>query len=370
MTPSGAPRAGGTDPGSAGGSDHEDPGSARSDGTDDADQPALRAVGTGSAPGATEATTAISAALRESRGLALAYAALDRLVAEHGLTRAAVLVDDPQLGRQMLFDRARSLDDGDLALLDAVLGPDAAAEPGRRLFLAPEPERSAVDADLVVALVEAAVHVAIIDATSAPTDATDVLEIAVRRLPDVGAVAIDRDAGVVQVVTAPVPPTDAQSRQGAGRDLAARVVDLATSLLDGTVAVEILRGGPGVGGATAPPFGAAPATEVELLAVTSTIDTQEIEVHLRRRDVRTIGRAPAAHGLAGGVEATVAALEGLSVPVTVELDWARTVETTSHRRFVVAVAMSDEHGQHRYGLAEGGTPVAAAARAALDAIAS
>ena len=91
-------------------------------------------------------------------------------------------------------------------------------------------------------------------------------------------------------------------------------------------------------------------------------------MHLRRGETRTIGRASAAHGLAGGVEATFVALAELGDRVTIELDWARTIETTSQRQFLVAVALRDADDAIRYGLADEGTPIAAAARATLNAL--
>jgi hypothetical protein len=361
VTPPGAPRVGGPVDGGSGRDD-----SSRPHETDDPRAPALRAVGDAPHPddpsGGERSDPEVR--LHDHRGLALAYAALDRLVAEHALARAALAVTDPDLGRQVLYDRGRRLDDGDLAVFDALLAGDDGPGPGHGLVTAPTLEPTAVDAELMVTLAATALRVAVLDATSSPADPADVLEVAVRQLPGVAAVVVDRPAGVVQVLTA---PADGDTPPPA--DLAARVVDLATSFLDGPVAVEILRGG-SPGGTGRPAFGTAPVRAVELVAVTSALDTQETEVHLRRHDVRTIGRAPAAHGLAGGVAATVDALHGLGLAITAELEWVRTIETTSDRRFVVAVALSDEHGGHRYGLAEGGTPVAAAAQAALDALAS
>ncbi|HZP27410.1 MAG TPA: hypothetical protein VFC99_00540 [Acidimicrobiia bacterium] len=360
MTPPGAPRVGGPVDGGTGPGDPS-----RSGETGDPRAPALRAVGDTDAgtrgPGGDDA--ALVGPLRDRHGLALAYAVLDRIVEEHSLARAAVLVDDPDLGHQVLYDRARPLDDGDLALFDAIVAGDPADGPGHGLFTAPVLAPGTLDAELVTTLVATAVRVATLEATTAPGDPADVLEVAVRRLPGVGAVAVDPAAGVVQVVTRR-EPADGDAGPPAPADLAGRVVELAASFLDGAVAVEILRGGRGAGAA----FGAPPARAVELVAVTNALDTQEIEVHVRRRDVRTIGRAPAAHGLAGGVEATIAALHALGLAVSAELEWARTIETTSQRRFVVGVALRDEHGDNHYGLAEGGTPVAAAAQAALDAL--
>jgi hypothetical protein len=374
VAPPGAPRASGQ--GASGqGFDGGGVGGGTGRGEGDERAPALRAVdapsptrGPDTATSAPEDLTAEAASgpLAAQHGLALAYAVLERLVRAHGLARAAVVVDDADLGPQILLDRQRPLDDRDVALFDALSHPGGAE---RGLHTIPplaslEPPPS--DVELAVALVETALRVAVLDRIAADGPPDDLLELAVRRLPGVGAIVVDRGSGVVQVLAAP----DGASGGDAPLDLARQIVDLATSFLDGAVAVEILRNRPAVDGevpatATAYALGTNPT---RLVAVTNAPDTQELEVHLRRGETRTIGRAPAAHGLAGGVEATLVALAELGDRVTIELDWARTIETTSQRQFLVAVALRDADDAVRYGLADEGTPIAAAARATLNAL--
>jgi hypothetical protein len=339
--------------------------------------PALRAVDApvstpdldaGVAPAGGEnvetAAGAVTDSLAGRHGLALVYAVLERLVRDHGLTRAAVVVDDPELGRQLLLDRDRPLDDRDVALFDALDTPEGV---GRGLHTVPpmaalDPVPS--DVELAVALIETALRVAVLDGSAAPSAPDDLLELAVRRLPGVVAVVVDRDGGVVQVLAS----SAGTSGGDAPLDLARRVVDLATSFLDGAVAVEILRSRTAIGGEASAHAYALGVDPTRLVAVTNALDTQELEVHLRRGETRTIGRAPAAHGLAGGVEATLLALAELGDAVTIELDWVRTIETTSRRQFLVAVALRDAGDAIRYGLADEGTPIAAAARATLNAL--
>jgi hypothetical protein len=322
------------------------------DGPSPAAESAIPAAGVAAA-GVAEAGVAEpgDSPLAGRHGLALAYAVLDRLVDEHGLGRATVVVDDADLGRQLLFDRHRPLGEADIARSDALVARAAAG-----LHTVPPLEPDTVDRDLLVALVATALRVAALDGSVATGDAADLLEIGVRRVAGVHTVVVDTDSGVVQVLAT----TDAPA------DLARQVVDLATSFLDGAVAVEIIRGaGHGASGGhdLVTPF-----ERTELVAVTNAFETQEIEVHLRRDGVRTIGRAPAARGLTGAVEATLAALAEMSDVPERELDWVRTIETTSQRRFLVAVALRDPAGATSYGLADEGTPIAAAAHATLNAI--
>ena len=66
-------------------------------------------------------------------GLAIIYHALDALVAEHELSDAAVIIDEPGLGRQVFRSGRKPLDDpGGEALLDAspVLYTDPALHAG------------------------------------------------------------------------------------------------------------------------------------------------------------------------------------------------------------------------------------------------
>jgi len=298
------------------------------------------------------ASTRADGALTGRHGLSLAYAVLGRLVDDHGLARATVVVDDADLGRQLLLDRRHPIGEADVARFDAFV---AVAAPG--LHLAPPLEPGAVDADLVVALVETALRVAALEG-AAPGDAPDLLDIAVRRIAGVHSVHVDADSGVVQVLAT----TDAPA------DLARQVVDLATSFLDGAVAVEIIRGNRGDFGAGAIDVALPSYERTELVAVTNAFETQEIEVHVRRGGVRTIGRAPASRGLTGAVEATLEARAEIGECPERDLEWVRTIETTAQHRFLVAVALRDPAGTVAYGLADEGTPIAAAAHATLNAI--
>jgi hypothetical protein len=103
-----------------------------------------------------------------------------------------------------------------------------------------------------------------------------------------------------------------------------------------------------------------------IVAVRTAPDAGEIEVHVRDRETRTVGRAPTADGLAGAAGATLDALRQAGVVADVTVAWARTVETAPGR-FVVAVALQDGGRELGHGVAAGASPLEAAARAALDA---
>jgi diguanylate cyclase (GGDEF)-like protein len=66
-------------------------------------------------------------------GIAFVYRALDRLVDEHGLRDAAMIVDEPGLGRQVFRAGRRPLGNQELALLagDPGIYTEPALEPGR-----------------------------------------------------------------------------------------------------------------------------------------------------------------------------------------------------------------------------------------------
>ena len=55
-------------------------------------------------------------------GLGIIYRALDALVAEHSLDDAAIVIDEPNLGRQVFRAGRRVLDEEDEALLNAPAG--------------------------------------------------------------------------------------------------------------------------------------------------------------------------------------------------------------------------------------------------------
>jgi diguanylate cyclase (GGDEF)-like protein len=75
-------------------------------------------------------------------GLSLIYRALDALVSEHGLADAAIVIEEPGLGRQVFRAGRRPLDDEDETLLTA--------SPG--LYTEPPLDQLDVDRSLVVSL--------------------------------------------------------------------------------------------------------------------------------------------------------------------------------------------------------------------------
>ncbi len=75
-------------------------------------------------------------------GLAVVYEALDRLVEQFSLSDAAMVLEEPGLGRQVFRSGRRRIDAGDLALLDA--------EPG--LYTDPPLDDPSVDPTLLTSL--------------------------------------------------------------------------------------------------------------------------------------------------------------------------------------------------------------------------
>ena len=298
------------------------------------------------------------------RGLALAYGAMERVVERHGLSRAAFVVEVEGLGRQLIVDRHRALSDDDAELLEQLAGSG--------WQVTPEIDPDDLDLEMATALVAAALRAAVLDADEDGRPA-DHVELAIRRLDGVRAVAVDLAGGAVQVLSEGRTPLD----------LARRVSTLAARL-DPGLTVEVIRtlpraaaGGPAAGetgSPGAPEEGgetgtAESTTSFELVVVANAVETQELEVHVRLDGVRTIGRAPAARGLAGAVEATLTAVRELRAGPPLDLDWVRTVETTVDRQFLVAVSMHDTRsGAPHYGMADGATPIEAAARATLVAV--
>jgi hypothetical protein len=136
---------------------------------------------------------------------------------------------------------------------------------------------------------------------------------------------------------------------------------LATELLSGPVAVEVVRWGDG------PPR--PPETRLRVVDVTTDPPAGELAVHLERGDERAVGRASTAHGLLGVVEATVYAIRTFLPDLPYLPGWARTVETTPDRRFIVVASVTDpEARSHLRGAAEGSSPLDAAVRATLAAL--
>ena len=95
----------------------------------------------------------------------------------------------------------------------------------------------------------------------------------------------------------------------------------------------------------------------------------ELTVRLARGEEEAVGRASTAGGLPAAVEATVYAIRTFLPDLTYLPGWARTVETTPERRFLVVASVTDPLARtHRRGVAEGATPVEAAVRATLAAL--
>jgi len=106
-----------------------------------------------------------------------------------------------------------------------------------------------------------------------------------------------------------------------------------------------------------------------LLAVLSFPDTDEVEVHLVLHSRRTIGRAVASRGLVAVVDATLEALRGFGIELSVEPAWAREVEEGAGDRRLVAIAVEEpNNGRQLFGLANGSSTIDAGARATLDAL--
>jgi hypothetical protein len=280
-------------------------------------------------------------------GLAMVHMALDQVVTARGLRAITVVVDDPDLGRQAFRAGPGPFEPGALG-----------GEPGCRTDPPLPPD--ALEGDLLVALCAASLRVEVL---RDDTDGPDALELSFRRLPGVTAVVVERDetALIVQLhagIDAPADLGRAAARLAAASDTSQPVV------------IEIVGGGaprsvtPRVG--ASPPASASPIPAI--VAVRSVPEAGEIEVHLRDGDTRTIGRAPMAEGLAGAAGATLDALRQLAPGLELSLAWARTIETTADRRFVVAVAL--QRGSERavrHGLGAGSSPIEGAARGALDA---
>ena len=69
------------------------------------------------------------------------------------------------------------------------------------------------------------------------------------------------------------------------------------------------------------------------------------------------------------MEATVYAIRTFLPDLTFLPGWARTIETTPERRFLVVASVTDPLArEHRRGAAEGASPIDAAVRATLAAL--
>lgn len=342
-------------------------------------------------------------------GLAGLRAHLDRIVRRHRLRSIVVVVDDPDIGRQAFRAGSGAIEAGIVAT-----GPGVTTDP-------PVP-RDELDADMLVALCAMSLHLELLGEVEEP-DVDG--ELALRRLPGVYAVALERDGDLTlcHVLAAADAP----------EDVARRAAEALTASTGAKVVVEVLRDAPGTAGRrpaeperavpptsvlptpvrarpaavprptlspsiqerfadatwsddaatlrtptaridrpaagpvaapTTPRAPAAPAPAAELVAIRSVPEAGEIEVHLVVGGTRAIGRAPLARGLAGAAEAVLVGMRQLDPTLGDRAPvWVRTVETTADGRFVVAVSLSDPSGQERHGIATGTSPIDGAARA-------
>ena len=181
----------------------------------------------------------------------------------------------------------------------------------------------------------------------------DQLELLLRRLRGVLAVGFVEADDVLVV--------EIQAGDEAYDELARDATVLALEHTGRPVSVEVVRWGDG------PP----PQRESRLRVVELTTDPAagELTVRLARGDEEAIGRASTASGLPAAVEATVYAVRTFLPDLGYLPGWARTVETTPDRRFLVVASVTDPLTRtHRRGVAEGATPVEGAVRATLDAL--
>lgn len=339
-------------------------------------------------------------------GLSGLRAHLDRVVRRHRLRSLLVVVDDPDLGRQAFRAGAGTIATGVVAA-----GPGVTTDPPL--------SSDDLDADMLMALCAMSLHLQLLGEVE---DVDDDGELALRRLPGVYAVALERDGDLTLChvfATADAP-----------EDVARRAAEAITASTGAKVVVELRRDPPTTLAApppTAPPAPILPAVptappsattvrtltdsiaerfadatwsadvewrpragrtaarvaavsptpasspapeQLRLLAVRSVPEDGDIEAHLELGTRSAVGRAPLARGLAGATEAVLQAMSTLDPTVDGWVPaWVRTVETTAEGRFVVAASLSGPSGDHRHGIATGTTPIDGAARATTAAMA-
>ena len=162
----------------------------------------------------------------------------------------------------------------------------------------------------------------------------DELELELRRLRGVLAVGFVEAEGLLIVEVQVGPDTY--------DDVARDATTLAAQHSGGSVAVEIVRWGDGG------PY--EPESRLRLLEVTTDPPSGELAVRLARAEEEAVGHASTAHGLAGVVEATVYAVRAFVPELPFLPGWARTIETTPDRRFLVVASVTDPvAGVHRRG---------------------
>ena len=133
----------------------------------------------------------------------------------------------------------------------------------------------------------------------------------------------------------PTGSSSSSSRPAPARTTSSRrdATVLAADHAGGPTAVEIVRWGDG-----------SPAqheSRLRLVEVTTDPAAGELSVHLARGDEEAVGRASTSDGLLGVVEATVYAIRTFLPDLTYLPGWARTIETTPDRRFIVVASVTD-----------------------------
>ena len=181
----------------------------------------------------------------------------------------------------------------------------------------------------------------------------DALELELRRLRGVVAVGFVETDDLLLV--------EIQADSEAYEDLPRDAVVLASEHASGPVAVEVVRWGDGDPQER--------EARLRFLEITTDPAAGQLSVRLAHDDQEAVGRASTASGLPAAVEATVYAIRAFLPGLTYLPGWARTVETTPDRRFLVVASVTDPLARtHRRGAAEGATPIEAAARATLAAL--
>jgi hypothetical protein len=181
----------------------------------------------------------------------------------------------------------------------------------------------------------------------------DDLELSLRRLPGVVAVGFVETDDLVLV--------EVHAGPDAHEDVARDATLLAAEHVGGPVAVEVVRWGDGG------PH--EPESRLRLVDLATDPGVGEVTVRLARGDEEALGRASTAGGLPAAVEATIVAVRTFLPELPFLPGWARTVETTPDRRFLVVASVTDPMTRtHRRGAAEGDTPMEGAVRATLAAL--
>jgi hypothetical protein len=181
----------------------------------------------------------------------------------------------------------------------------------------------------------------------------DALEVQLRALPGVAAVSLVEADGLLFV--------EVQAGVDASEGLARDVTVATREHTDSSVAVEVVRWGDGGPHET--------EHRLRLVEITTDPAAGELTVRLALGEQEAVGRASTTAGLPAAVEATVYAIRAFLPDLTYLPGWARTVETTPDRRFLVVASVTDPLARtNRRGVAEGSTPIEGAARATLAAL--